>query len=110
MKKAPLSVDGGAFLYERALSLVGVRLEEGVEVAHGQIVAPGYAHVGDAFTILVESLYSGDNIVQVLAGQAAAVYCKAHDVADFGLLLGSFQIVFHRIVAELGNANAIAAN
>ena len=45
------------------LLLVGVGLEESVEVAHGELVAPDDAHVGDGLSVLVQLSYSGDDVV-----------------------------------------------
>ena len=87
------------------LLLVGIGLQEGVEVAHGQVMAPGDAH-----PVLVQLGHGGDDIVQVLLGQAAAVDGKADHVGKFGLLLRSLQIVLHGEVAQLGPSDAVPAD
>lgn len=80
-----------------------------MEVPHGQLPAGHDANVGNAFTILVQRLDSGNNVIQMLAAELTAVYGKANHIADLGLLLGRFQVILHRIVAELRRAYAVAA-
>ena len=63
-----------------------------MEVAHGQVVPPGDAHVGDALPVLVALGHGGDDVIQVLPGEAAAVDGEADHVAHLGLLLRGFII------------------
>ena len=90
--------------------LVGIGLEEGMEVAHGQLVAPDDAHVGDALPVLVQLRHGGDDVVQVLLVQAAAVDGEADHIGKLGLLLGGLQVVLHREVAQLADADAVPAD
>ena len=92
------------------LLLVGVGLQEGVEVTHGQLVAPDDPHVGDGLAVLIQRFDSGDDVVQVLLGQAAAVDGETHHVGQLSLLLGSLQVIFHGEVAQLGHADTVAAD
>ena len=96
--------------FPELLLLVGVGLQEGVEVTHGQLVAPDDPHVGDGLAVLIQRLDSGDDVVQVLLGQAAAVDGEAHHVGQLSLLLGSLQVIFHGEVAQLGHADTVAAD
>ena len=61
------------FWYCELLFLVGIRLEERVEVAHREVVAPDDPHVGDGLTVFIQSLDGCDDVVEVLLGEAAAV-------------------------------------
>ncbi len=92
------------------LLLVGIGLQEGVEVAHGQIVAPDDAHVGDVLAVLIQLLHCGDDVVQMLLGQTAAVDGKTDHVGQLGLLLRGLQVILHGVVAQLGHADAVAAD
>ena len=64
------------------LFLVGIRLEERVEVAHREVVAPDDPHVGDGLTVFIQSLDGCDDVVEVLLGEAAAVDGEADDVGQ----------------------------
>ena len=79
-------------------------------MTHRQVVAPDNAHVGDVLAVLVQVGHGGDDVVQVLLGQAAAVDGKADHVADLGLLLGGLQVILHGVVAQLGDTDAVAAD
>ena len=79
-------------------------------MTHRQVVAPDNAHVGDVLAVLVQVGHGGDDVVQVLLGQTAAVDGEADHVADLGLLLGSLEVILHGVVAQLGNADAVAAD
>ena len=48
-----------------------------MEVAHGQVMAPKNPHMGDILSIFIQSLRSGDHIVQVLPAQLTAIGGKA---------------------------------
>ena len=39
-------------------------------MTHGQLVTPDDPHVGDGLAVLIQRLDSGDDVVQVLLGQA----------------------------------------
>ena len=73
-------------------------------------MAPDDAHVGDGLTVLIQGLDSGDNIVQMLLGQAAAVDGETDHVGQLSLLLGSLQVILHGVVAQLGGTDTIAAD
>ena len=94
----------------KLLLLVRVRLQECVEVTHREVVAPNDTHVRDVLTILVQSLNSCNNVVQMLLGQTAAVDCEANYVADLSLLLRSLQVILHGVVAQLGYTDTVAAD
>lgn len=92
------------------LFLVGIRLEERVEVAHREVVTPDDTHVGDGFAVFIQSLDGCDDIIQMLLRETAAVDGEAHDVCKLCLLLRGLEVVFHGIVAQLGDADAVAAD
>ena len=48
-----------------------------MEVAHGQVMAPKNPHMGDILSIFIQSLRSGDHIVQALPAQLTAIDGKA---------------------------------
>lgn len=79
-------------------------------MAHGQIVAPDDAHVGNTLPVLVQGLYRGNHIVQVLLGQAAAVDGEAYHIGQLHLLLRSLQVVLHGVVAQLRDPDAVPAD
>jgi len=95
---------------DELLLFVGVGLQEGVEVTHGQGTALGNAHVGNGLAIFVQRLDSCDDIVHMLLVQLAAVDSKTNHVAQLFLLLGGLQIVFHGVVAQLGGTDAVATD
>ena len=59
------------------LFLVGIRLEECVEVAHREVVPPDDTHVGDGFAVFIQSLDGCDDVIQMLLRETAAVDGKA---------------------------------
>ena len=71
---------------------------------------PNNAHVRDGLAVLVQSLDGCDNVVEVLLGQTAAVDREANYVSQLSLLLRSLQVILHGEVAQLGNADAVAAD
>ena len=81
-----------------------------MEMTHRKIMAPSDAHIRDALAILIQRLDSSNYIIQVLLSQTAAVDCETNHIRQFSLLLRGFQIIFHGIVAKLGNTDAIAAD
>ena len=89
---------------------VGIELQEGVEVAHGKGAALDDADVGDGLPVLVEGLHRGDDVIHVLLAELAAVDCEADHVAHLRLLLRRLQVVLHGVVAQLGGADAVAAD
>ena len=89
---------------------VGIRFQEGVEVPHRELVSPNNPHVGNGLAVFVKGFYRRNHIVQMLFCQAASVDCKADDIREFGLLLRRFQIVLHRKVAELSDADSVPAD
>ena len=92
------------------LFLVGVRLQEGVEVTHGQGATLGDSHVGDGLSVLIQGLYGLDDIVHMLLIEHAAVHSETNHVAQLLLLLGGLQIVLHGVVAQLRGTDAVAAD
>ena len=46
----------------------------------------------------------------MLSGKLAAVDAEAHDIADFRLLFGRLEIVFHGKISQFRHTDAIAAN
>ena len=79
-------------------------------MAHREVVAPDDTHVGDGFAVFIQRFDSGDDVVQMLLGETAAVDGKTDDVRQLRLLLGGLEVVFHGIVTQLGNTNAVAAD
>ena len=64
------------------LFLVGIRLEECVEVAHREVVAPDDTHIGDGFAVFIQSLDGCDDVVEMLLRKAAAINGEADDVGQ----------------------------
>ena len=79
-------------------------------MAHREVVAPDDTHVGDGFAVFIQSLDGCDDVVEMLLRETAAVDGEAHDVGQFCLLLRGLEVVFHGIVAQLGDADAVAAD
>ena len=70
------------------LLFVGIGLKERVEVTHREVVAPDDAHVGDGFAVFIQRFDSGDDVVQMLLGETAAVNGETDDIRQLRLLLG----------------------
>ena len=81
-----------------------------MEVTHRQVRAPNNTHIGDTLTILIECLYSSNDIVQMLLGQTAAVDGETYHVGYLCLLLGRLEVVLHGVVTQLGGADTVAAD
>ena len=79
-------------------------------MAHREIVAPNDAHVGDGFAVFIQRFDSGDDVVQMFLGETAAVDGKTDDVRQLRLLLRGLEVVFHGVIAQFGNTDAVAAD
>lgn len=79
-------------------------------MAHRQLLAPNDSDIGNVLPVFIKGLHSGDNVVHMFLAKLAAVHGETNHVAHLGLLFGSLQVIFHRVVAQLRSAYPIAAD
>ena len=73
-------------------------------------MSEGDLQIRNRVAILIQLGQGSNDVVHVLFAELGTVDGKTHHIADFFLLFGGFQIIFHREISQLGAADAVAVH